>query len=52
MPNLEEILNQISSEITRVQNEPLLISEIDPEYLYGQLKLSEGTSRHCKFAVT
>ena len=41
MPNMEDLLNQISTEITRVQNELLWISKIDLEYAYGQMKLSE-----------
>ena len=51
MPIMEVLLNQISTEITRVQNEPLWISKTDLEYEYGQLNLSQGTSRQCKFAV-
>ena len=39
--NMEEIFCQKSTGITRVQNEPLLISKIHLEYAYGQLKLSE-----------
>ena len=31
MPSMEELLNQISTDITRVQNEPLWISKIDLE---------------------
>ena len=49
MPNMEELINQISTEITRVPNERLWISKIDLEYAHGQLKLSDETSRHCNF---
>ena len=52
MPKMEQILNQISTEKTRVQNEPLWISKIHLEYVYGQLYLSEETSKHCNFAIT
>ena len=51
MPAKEKFLNQTSGEITTVQNEPLWISQVDPEYAYGQLKLSEETSSQCNFAV-
>ena len=32
-PNMEELLNEISTKITKVQNEPLWISKIDLEYV-------------------
>ena len=51
MPNVEELLNQISTEL-KVQNEPLWISKLDLEYAYGQLELSEKTSKQCNFAFT
>ena len=52
MPNKKELLNHLSTEITRVQNEPLWTSKIDPEYAYGLLNLFEETSKHCNFAKT
>ena len=52
MPNLEELLNQISIEITRDRKLQLFMSKIDLDYSYGQMKLSEGTSRQCVFALT
>ena len=52
MPNMQEILNQISTEITKTQNELLWTSEIDLKYAYDQLKLSEERSKHCNFAIT
>ena len=51
-PNMEEFLSQIPTETTRAPNEPLWISKIDLKYAYDQLKLSEETSKHCKFAIT
>ena len=51
-PNMEKILNQIFTEVTGAPNEPLWISETDLEYAYGQLKLSEETSKHCIFTIT
>ena len=52
MPNMEELLNQISVEITRDRTVQLLLSKIDLDYAYGQMKLSEETSRQCVFALT
>ena len=52
MPNMKELLNQISVEITRDQTSQLFMSKIDLDYAYGQMKLSEETSRQCVFALT
>ena len=52
MPNLEELLNQISVEITRDRTVQIFISKIDLDYAYEQMKLSEETSRQCVFALT
>ena len=52
MPNMEGLLNQISVEITRDRTMQLFISKIDLDYTYGQMKLSEATSRQCVIAIT
>ena len=52
MPNMEELLNQVSVEITRGRTLQLFISKIDLDYAYGQMKLSEERSRQCVFAIT
>ena len=52
MPNMEEILNQISVEITRDRTVQLFLPKIDLDYNYRQMKLSEETSRQCVFALT
>ena len=52
MLNMEELLNQISVEITRDRTLQLFISKIDLNYAYGQMKLSEETSRQCVIAIT
>ena len=52
MPNMEELLNQISEEITRDRTVQLFITKTDLDYAYGQMKLSEKTSRQCVFAIT
>ena len=45
-------LNQILVEITRDRTATLFIAEIDLDYAYGQMRLSEETSRQCVFALT
>ena len=50
-PNMEELLNQISVEITRDRTKEMMISKIDLDYAYGQMKLSKETSRQCVFAI-
>ena len=52
MQNMEELLNQISVEITRDRTVQLYLSKTDLDYAYGQVKLSEKTSRQCVFALT
>ena len=48
MPNMEELLNQLSGDRTKELN----ISKIDLDYAYGQMKLSKETNRQCVFAIT
>ena len=52
MPNMEELLNQISVEITKDRTKELRMSKIDLDYAYGQMMLSDETSRQCVFAIT
>ena len=52
MPNMEDLLNQISVEITRDRTVQLFLSKIDLDYAYGYMKLSEERSRQCVFALT
>ena len=49
---MEELLNQISAELSRNNHNPIWISVIDLDYAYGHMKLSLETSEHCNFAVT
>ena len=51
LPNMEEPINQRSTETTKVQNGPLRISKKYLENAYGQLKLSENTSSQFNFAI-
>ena len=41
MPNMEELLNQISAEFTSDRTKELRISKIDLDYAYGRMKLSK-----------
>ena len=52
MPKMVESKKQISTERTRVQNEPAWISKVDIESACSQLKLSKETGRHCNFAIS
>ena len=52
MQNMEELLNQISVEISRDRTLQLFLSKIDLDYAYGQMKLSEETTRQCVFEIT
>ena len=52
MPNIEELLNQISVEITRDRTLQRLISKIDLDYQNRQMKISEETRRQCVFTIT
>ena len=52
MPNMKELLNQLSTGTTQAPNESLWVSKIDLEYAYGQLKLYEEKSKDCNFAIT
>ena len=51
MPNLEELLGQVSMAITKDEEMPLYISTIDLEYAFGQVKLHPDTSKHCNIAI-
>ena len=52
MPNTQELFNQISTELSRNNHDPVWISVIDLDYAYGQMKLAPETSKHCNIAVT
>ena len=52
MPNMGELLNHISVEISRDRTVQLFILKRDVDDAYGQVKLSEETSRQCVFAIT
>ena len=50
MPNMEELISQISAKITQ-SNSKIWMSKIDLDYAYGQAKLSAEASRHCVFSI-
>ena len=52
LPNLEELLNQITAELSKNDHDPIWISVIDLDYAYGQMKLPPETSKHCNCAMT
>ena len=43
MPIMEELLNQISVEITRDRTKELMVSKVDLDYAYDEMKLSRET---------
>ena len=50
MPNMEERISKISTEITESDDE-IRVSKIDLDYAYGQAKLSKEAARHCVFSI-
>ena len=48
---MEKRLNQISVDITNDRTNELMISKIDLRYAYGQMRLSEKSSRQCAYAM-
>ena len=52
VPNMQELLNQISAELSKNNHDPIWISVIDLDYAHGQMRLAPETSKHCNFALT
>ena len=52
MLNMDELINQISEELSENDTDPIWISVIDLEYAYGQMKLAPKTSKYCQFAIS
>ena len=50
MPNMEELISQISAKITQSNGE-IWMYKIDLDYAYGQAKLFAEASRHCVFSI-
>ena len=51
MPDMDELPNQFSVEITRTDKN-MMISQIDLHYAYGQMKRSEETSQQIVLALS
>ena len=49
---MDELLNQISSELSKNDLDPIWTLVIDLDYAYGQMKLEPEPSKHCNFAIT
>ena len=49
---MDELLNQISSKLSKNELDPIWISVTDLNYAYGQMILSPETSKHRNFAIT
>ena len=52
MPNMDELLNQISAELSKNDTDTMWISVLYLDYAYGQMILAPETSKHCNFAIT
>ena len=51
MPSIEDIIAQISVNISENQDKPLWLSSVDRKYAFGQIKLHLETSRYCIFTM-
>ena len=51
MPNLSELLDQVSVKITTDKNEELWISWLDLEYVFVQFELDEETAERCVMEI-
>ena len=49
---MDELLNQISAELSKNDTNPIWIFVLDVDYAYGQTKSAPETSKHCTFAIT
>ena len=49
---MEELLNQISAELSRNDTDPIWIFVVDLDYAYRQMNIAPETSKHCKFTIT
>ena len=52
MPNMDELLNQISAELPQNDLDPIWISVMYLDYAYGQMKQAPETRKHCNLAMT
>ena len=52
MPNMEELPNKISADLSKNDTDSIWIPVVDLDYAYGQMNLAPETSKHCNFAIT
>ena len=52
MLNMEEVLSQIPTKLTRDRTTLLFISKFHLNYAYVEMKISDEISRQCVFALT
>ena len=51
MPNIEELMDIVGQTISELKQGDVCFSTMDLTYAYGQLPLSETTSKHCNFTL-
>ena len=51
MPNIEELMDIVGQTISERKQGDVFFSTMDLTYAYGQLPLSESTSKHCNFSL-
>ena len=49
MPNMEDLINGISTEISKTDDEELWITKIDLDYAYGHFELDDETKKYYVF---
>ena len=52
MPNMEELISRISRKISEGEDGEVLVTTLDFDYAYGQIKLDDDTKNLCTFNVT
>ena len=52
MPNMEELLKQISAGLSRNDHDSIWISVLDLDFAYGQMKLAPETSKLCNWVTS
>ena len=50
IPNMEVLISKLCAEITK-SNVQIWMSKVDPDYAYGQAKISKEASKHCSFSI-
>ena len=50
MPNIHELKDNVTLQISEKSNRKVWFSNLDPKNAYSQLKLCEKTSKQCNFS--